>query len=61
MIKDEMSLKKTDLDSVVNRTEVPTLKFDNGTMQGLFGTADLWPSWVADMDLKTSSIASVFV
>jgi cystathionine beta-lyase len=49
-----MNLQKTDLDSVINRSDVPTLKFDNGTMQGLFGTADLWPSWVADMDFKAA-------
>ena len=49
-----MNLQKPDLDAVVNRTEVPTLKFDSGTMQGIFGAADLWPSWVADMDFKAA-------
>jgi cystathionine beta-lyase len=44
----------TDLDEVINRTEVATLKFDAETMQGIFGTSDLWPSWVADMDFRAA-------
>ncbi len=38
------------LDTVIDRAEVATLKFDGSTMQSIFGERDLWPSWVADMD-----------
>jgi cystathionine beta-lyase len=41
-------------DSDVNRKAVSTLKFDAQTMQGIFGSAELWPSWVADMDFKAA-------
>ncbi len=43
-----------DFDRVIDRREVPTLKFDGDTMDSVFGTADLWPSWVADMDFAAS-------
>ncbi len=42
------------LDAVVDRTEVPTLKFDGEVLESIFGEKDLWPSWVADMDFQTS-------
>ena len=41
-------------DTPIDRAEVPTLKFDGDTMQSLFGRADLWPSWVADMDFRAA-------
>jgi len=44
----------TDFDQIIDRTEVATLKFDTETMQGVFGTSDLWPSWVADMDFRAA-------
>jgi len=43
-----------DLDEIIDRTEVPTLKFDGETMESIFGASDLWPSWVADMDFRAS-------
>jgi cystathionine beta-lyase len=49
-----MNNKISDLDQVVNRAEVPTLKFDGETMRRIFGTAELWPSWVADMDFQAA-------
>lgn len=42
-------------DEIIDRTAVPTLKYDSGTMQEIFGTDKLWPSWVADMDFKASA------
>jgi cystathionine beta-lyase len=49
-----MQTTNTDLDQIIDRTEVATLKFDAETMQGIFGTSDLWPSWVADMDFRAA-------
>jgi cystathionine beta-lyase len=49
-----MKTTTTDLDEVIDRTEVATLKFDAETMQGIFGTSELWPSWVADMDFRAA-------
>lgn len=49
-----MNNKISDLDQVVDRAEVPTLKFDGETMRRIFGTAELWPSWVADMDFQAA-------
>jgi len=49
-----MYSKTLNLDQFVNRTEVPALKFDGETMRRIFGTAELWPSWVADMDFKAA-------
>ncbi len=49
-----MTSDSIDFDIPVDRTEVPTLKFDGDTMQSLFGRADLWPSWVADMDFRAA-------
>ena len=40
----DMSIEQNEFDIPVDRTEVPTLKFDGDTMQSLFGSADLWPS-----------------
>ena len=45
-----------DFDERIDRTAVPTLKFDSGTMQGIFGAGKLWPSWVADMDFKAAPV-----
>lgn len=41
-------------DAEVDRTEVRTLKYDGEMMESIFGEKNLWPSWVADMDFKTS-------
>ena len=49
-----MSREFRDLDKIIDRTEVPTLKFDGDMMQSIFGERDLWPSWVADMDFAAS-------
>jgi cystathionine beta-lyase len=49
-----MNHKNFNLDEIINRSEVPTLKFDNETMQSIFGSTNLWPSWVADMDFKAA-------
>jgi cystathionine beta-lyase len=49
-----MKTTTTDLDEIIDRTEVATLKFDAETMRGIFGTSDLWPSWVADMDFRAA-------
>jgi len=49
-----MKTKAENFDSIVNRTEVPTLKFDAETMQGIFGASELWSSWVADMDFRAA-------
>ncbi|MCP4491986.1 MAG: putative C-S lyase [Gammaproteobacteria bacterium] len=43
-----------DLDTVIDRTNVTSLKFDGSTMQSIFGERDLWPSWVADMDFMAA-------
>ncbi len=40
------------LDEVIDRREVATLKYDSASMQRIFGETDLFPSWVADMDFK---------
>jgi cystathionine beta-lyase len=48
-----MDNKIINLDEVIDRTEVPTLKFDGDMMQSIFGDRMLWPSWVADMDFKS--------
>jgi len=50
-------MKKTEItnfDDVIDRNEVTTLKFDGATMSQIFGSTDLWPSWVADMDFKAA-------
>ena len=49
-----MSEEKVDFDAEVDRSAVRTLKFDADMMESIFGTSDLWPSWVADMDFKSS-------
>ena len=49
-----MNHKNSNLDEIINRSEVPTLKFDEATMQSIFGSTNLWPSWVADMDFKAA-------
>ena len=49
-----MGNRVCNLDEVIDRTAVPTLKFDGETMQSIFGDSTLWPSWVADMDFKAA-------
>jgi len=49
-----MVKKDINLDEVVDRTAVPTLKFDGDMIESIFGERDLWPAWVADMDFKAS-------
>jgi cystathionine beta-lyase len=49
-----MNHKNSNLDEIINRSEVATLKFDDATMQSIFGSTNLWPSWVADMDFKAA-------
>ena len=43
-----------DFDNEIDRAAAGALKFDGDTMQSLFGTTDLWPSWVADMDFAAA-------
>ncbi len=49
-----MKTKAGNFDYIVDRTEVPTLKFDAETMKEIFGASELWPSWVADMDFRAA-------
>lgn len=42
------------LDAIIDRNEVSTLKFDGTMMESVFGEKELWPSWVADMDFMAS-------
>jgi cystathionine beta-lyase len=49
-----MKATTTNFDEIIDRTDVAALKFDTETMQGIFGTSDLWPSWVADMDFRAA-------
>jgi len=52
-----MTLSKDDsvnFDLEVDRTKVQALKFDDVMLESIFGEKDLWPSWVADMDFKSS-------
>ena len=49
-----METEKLNFDTEIDRSEVAALKFDGDTMQSIFGTSDLWPSWVADMDFRAS-------
>ena len=51
-----MPMKKDviNLDAIIDRNEVPTLKFDVEMMESVFGERELWPSWVADMDFMAS-------
>ena len=51
-----MQEETVDLDTVVDRTEVPTLKFDGDMLESIFGEQDLWPSWVADMDFRSAQV-----
>ena len=50
----DSKIEATNFDAEVDRTEVLTLKFDGKMMGAIFGRKDLWPSWVADMDFKSS-------
>jgi cystathionine beta-lyase len=49
-----MNTTITDLDEIVDRASVAALKFDSETMQEIFGSGELWPSWVADMDFRAA-------
>lgn len=49
-----MNQETYNFDTIVDRTEVPTLKFDGDLLESIFGVRDLWPSWVADMDFLAS-------
>ncbi len=49
-----MPNESANFDRVIDRSEVPTLKFDGDMMESIFGDRDLWPSWVADMDFAAS-------
>ena len=46
--------RRIDLDEPVDRREVAALKYNAASMKRLFGEADLFPSWVADMDFKAA-------
>ena len=45
--------KNLDFDTVINRKDTLSLKFDFAKRRGL--PPDVLPLWVADMDFKTSS------
>lgn len=49
-----MKEEAINFDSEIDRTQVQTLKFDGDLLESIFGEKDLWPSWVADMDFKSS-------
>lgn len=48
------SVNHVGLDKVVDRHGTQALKFDSNMMRSIFGTDDLWPSWVADMDFSVA-------
>ncbi len=54
IINHEDEKTNMNFDEIINRNEVTTLKFDPTTIQQIFGTTELWPSWVADMDFKAA-------
>ena len=45
--------KNLDFDTVINRSDTLSLKFDFANRRGM--PSDVLPLWVADMDFKTSS------
>lgn len=49
-----MKKEAINFDTEIDRTQVQTLKFDAEMLESIFGGKDLWPSWVADMDFKSS-------
>ncbi len=49
-----MTEEAINFDAEIDRTLVQTLKFDGDLLESIFGKKDLWPSWVADMDFKSS-------
>ncbi|MBT3205837.1 MAG: pyridoxal phosphate-dependent aminotransferase [Gammaproteobacteria bacterium] len=50
-----MTIQQYNFDEKIDRNKVTTLKFDSKTMLQVFGSAELWPSWVADMDFKAAT------
>ena len=46
--------RQFDFDELVDRREVAALKYNAASMKRIFGAADLFPSWVADMDFKAA-------
>ena len=44
-------MKKYNFDEITDRTNTNSLKYDFREL--FFGTTDLFPMWVADMDFKT--------
>ena len=53
-----MKTSPVNFDEVIDRNEVATLKFDKTTMQEIFGSDQLWPAWVADMDFRAAPAIS---
>ena len=46
--------RQFDFDELVDRRQVAALKVNAASMKRIFGEADLFPSWVADMDFKAA-------
>ncbi|MCK5361993.1 MAG: pyridoxal phosphate-dependent aminotransferase, partial [Gammaproteobacteria bacterium] len=46
--------RQFDFDELVDRRKVAALKYNAASMKRIFGEADLFPSWVADMDFKAA-------
>ncbi len=46
--------RQFDFDELVDRRKVAALKYNAESMKRIFGEADLFPSWVADMDFKAA-------
>ncbi len=51
-----MTANTIDFDQIIDRNEVATLKFDKATLLEVFGTDQLWPAWVADMDFRAAPV-----
>ena len=49
--KTSLTMKKYNFDEVIDRRGTNCLKYDK--LQALFGSSDLTPFWVADMDFRT--------
>ena len=43
---------KWNFDEIINRQGTSSIKWDSEFMEKAFGTGDLLPLWVADMDFK---------
>ena len=51
-----MTTSTINFDEIIDRNEVATLKFDPSTLRDVFGSDQLWPAWVADMDFRAAPV-----